>query len=542
MAFFTRKRIIIGGIILLIVGGLIARQLLKTPESNYITETVKRGDVIQTVQATGTVESANEIALSFGTSGRITSLPVKIGDKVRTGQLLASLDTSSLNGQIASSRANLQAQQASLARLLAGSTKEDVAVSQAAVDSAQSALDNAQTQHRVQISAQLSTLRASVEQQLFNALTAISTADKIISNQDYNTRIGAKDFATKNDAKNQLLVAKNAVDGAQVGLAVVQFQDIPTAQTAVNQTVGTLRIVASALTASYETLVASTTDAGFTETTLDGYKNAIQAQQQTLKSGIVSLETSVSQLSTTDATLYAQVVSAQRALDSTIAQFKLKTASATPETIAQQRAAVNAAAATLQSLQSQLRNYVLYAPVDGVISQRNNEVGEQVVGGTVLAIVGESDSQVRVDVPEADVAKIHVGDKATMTFDAFGRDRVFEGSVSLIDPAATKIQDATYYRVKVSFNEKQPDIRSGMTADVTVHTSERLGVIMIPQRAVREDAGKRYVQVISGPVGKETVENRDVVLGLRGDGGVVEAAGGVDEGAQVVVGTKTVAK
>lgn len=544
MSFFTRKRLIWIGIIVLVVGGFVIYRTSRPSKSLYITDIVKKQDLIQTVQATGTVESSNEITLNFAATGRLVSVPVKVGDKVKAGQLLAALDSAPIRAQINSSAANVSAQQAALDKLIAGSTPEEIAVSQSAVDSAQTTLNNAKNQFAVQITTQLSTLRTTIDQQLFNTLTAIGTVDKIINSQEYANRIGAKDFATKIQAQNQILKAKQEISLNQNDLNITNISDITSAKAAVTKASNSLNVVSDALTLAYNTLIASVTDSTFTNTVLDGYKTSVQNQQQAVKASLNTLQNSLASLLNTESSYRSQIASAEQSLQSSIAQLNLKKSKATPETINQQRANLNAARATLQSLQAQLNNYFIYAPVNGVISQKNNEVGEQASTATpVIAMIGESDLQVRVDVPEADIAKIKLGDKVRMTFDAFGRDRSFDGTVSLIDPAATKIQDATYYKVKVSFTQKNPEIKSGMTADTYIITATKNSVLVIPQRAVKDNAGQKFVDVlIKDAKGQESTKQNFVTTGLRGDGGLVEIVSGLNEGETVVIGTAATAK
>lgn len=79
------------------VGG--SRLFLSANPKPYETATVAKRDVVQTVPVNGTVESSAKIALHFQRSGKVRSIPVKIGDSVKAGAVLANLDTSVLEIQ-----------------------------------------------------------------------------------------------------------------------------------------------------------------------------------------------------------------------------------------------------------------------------------------------------------------------------------------------------------------------------------------------------------------------------------------------------------
>lgn len=90
----------------------------------YKSEPVSRGNLIVTVTATGTVEPTNEVEISSELSGMIKSVKVDYNDEVKSGQVLAELDTDKLEAQVAHSRATLAARKAKLIELEATQTEK----------------------------------------------------------------------------------------------------------------------------------------------------------------------------------------------------------------------------------------------------------------------------------------------------------------------------------------------------------------------------------------------------------------------------------
>lgn len=80
--------------------------------TQYVTAPIKRGELVVTVSATGTLEPTNEVDISSELSGTIRKVLVDYNDKVRTGQALAELDTDKLEAEVAHARATLASAEA----------------------------------------------------------------------------------------------------------------------------------------------------------------------------------------------------------------------------------------------------------------------------------------------------------------------------------------------------------------------------------------------------------------------------------------------
>ena len=109
-------------VVILIVSALTGYTLFLTgsntsQNAQYQTEVASRGELTVTVTATGTVEPTNEVEISSELSGMIESVNVDYNDEVRSGQVLAELDTDKLNAQVAHARAVVTAKEAKLIEL-----------------------------------------------------------------------------------------------------------------------------------------------------------------------------------------------------------------------------------------------------------------------------------------------------------------------------------------------------------------------------------------------------------------------------------------
>jgi multidrug efflux pump subunit AcrA (membrane-fusion protein) len=146
LGFRLNKKRVIWSLVILLVGGPIMYNIFKPADtSGILTDTVKKQDLKQTVLATGEVVSQTDLSLSFKVSGFVASVPVKEGQKVKKGQILANLDQRDQAATYTSAKGALALAQANYQKVLDGASNEEVAVTQAAVEAAKSSLENTKT-------------------------------------------------------------------------------------------------------------------------------------------------------------------------------------------------------------------------------------------------------------------------------------------------------------------------------------------------------------------------------------------------------------
>ena len=212
-------------------------------------------------------------------------------------------------------------------------------------------------------------------------------------------------------------------------------------------------------------------------------------------------------------------------------ELVLKKAGATNEQIQAQEAQVEKAEANVLSYRAQLSKTILRSPINGVVTRQNAKVGEIISANSVLvSIISEFNFEIEVDVPEVDVAKLELGDTAKATLDAYGDDEIFTAIVVAIDPAETFIEGVPSYKTTLQFKEENGRIRSGMTANLDILTDKKVGVIVIPQRAVIAKNGSKFVRVVV----KEDIIEKEIKTGLRGSYGNIEVLEGLSEGEKVI--------
>lgn len=124
-----RRPLIIGGVILaaLVVGLVVFNSLQAPKDGGYVTEPVRRGNLVLSVSATGTLQPVNTVSVGSEQSGTVAVVLADDNDQVRKGQVLARLDTARLDDQVALSLASLASAQASLRQAQATLQEADLA-------------------------------------------------------------------------------------------------------------------------------------------------------------------------------------------------------------------------------------------------------------------------------------------------------------------------------------------------------------------------------------------------------------------------------
>lgn len=207
-------------------------------------------------------------------------------------------------------------------------------------------------------------------------------------------------------------------------------------------------------------------------------------------------------------------------------------ATATPKStdIALVLASLQLAQIALDKAKTDLDNAALRAPAAGVISTLTNQVGEAPANPfAVIAVTGTLTLDGTIG--EAEVAKVKVGQVATLAVDAVGSGTRLTGRVTSIDPVATLQQGVPVYGIDITIDRPDPAVRPGMTGSATVIIQSKQGVLTVPNSALRTVGGRRTVQVLQNG---QPVDGGEVVFGIANDT-VTEVVSGLQEGQTVVL-------
>lgn len=556
------------GIVVVIVtvtglGFIVSRRLASgAPAAEPVTAEVARRNLNASVSTTGTVVSTATSRLAFKAPGRISEVLVNVGDQVTAGQILARQDASDLEPAVLQAQANLLANEAKLAAMLDGPRREDIAAAQASLAAAQAKLASMQTgstEDEVRAAQagldsallKLRTVQAGpTPEDVTVARSAVTTAQANLDNARYTLdqiRAGPTE-AQRIEAQAALSAAHSARASAY---AVVfdghAINASPSARNANTAKLASAEAALKAAEAKYQETIKGATEAD----RLTAEKNLTLAEAS-LQSAEAKLALVLAGPDPADvATAQAAVLNAQNTLSARVnphteADFMtqdqaIKTAAANlaakrepyaPSDILTAQAAVVKAQADLATAQANLAGSTLIAPFNGVVSALTMSVGETAIttGNSPSSITVVDPGQVRVDVQvdEADIAQVEIGQPVQVTFDALA-GRPMQGRVIAVAPSGTLTQGVVGYPVAVELRNAR-GVRAGMTATAEIVYQSKDNVIAVPNRAIVRQGRERFVDVQTAT----GTERRRIEVGMANDQ-FTEVTAGLNEGETVIL-------
>ncbi|MDE2232607.1 MAG: efflux RND transporter periplasmic adaptor subunit [Patescibacteria group bacterium] len=488
------------GVFALVVWGLIA--IFSKHPQDYAMATVSLRDLTETVTGNGTVEPDQQVSLAFNMQGLVNYVSVNVGDTVKKGQVLASLDASSLSAQLDGAKADLMSAQANLALAKKGARPEELAIYAQKYSDASSAF-----------------ITAMKNAYLENEDAVLNKADMVFVN-------GPTANPTIN-IRTQSQAEQLSINSERISISD-KLNTWKQALSAVNSTATSSDQIKPAMSATDAGLSAVKSFTDHLGTIAGNLSVGNSGMSQSAIDTVVAAVNGAAQESNNAAT-------AEQAAEATWSNARdslaLEEAGSTPEAIQSAQAAEAKAQANVEALQSQLYHSYLIAPFDGIVTNADLKVGQVFVPGIssneTIGLMSSGDFKVEILVPETDIGKIAVGDKAAITLDAYGPSQDFPAAVSLIDPAETVQNGVNSYKVTLRFdNAADARIKSGLSANVSITAKSVSSAIAVPASSIITKGSGKYV-LVKDPKSAAFAEKK-VTIGIESADGYVEILSGLN--------------
>ena len=460
-----KSKITIGIIVLLILG--IGGYFLFHKNPTYQFVAVTRGSVTQSVSLTGNTAPEQSVSLAFGGSGIISQTYSSLGKKVSAGQLLAEENISDLLAQLHNAQAGL-------------------VIAKQNTSTAENNLAN--------VTAQQNILVENAHANLLNSSFAATLQNSSNSSLISPSITGAYG---KDQEGSIIFTVNQAGSGGYVVFSGIS-NGTTAASTTVPQAIGDTGLYLQF--ASVSPYIGTTWSIDIPNKNAPDYLanyNAYQSALQTQAKAIADAQASI-----------AGSGSAQSVNDAQVAQ----------------------AQATIDGINAKIQDAKIIAPISGVVTQFDAKIGQLASPGVPLvSIMGNGGYEVDAGVSETDIGKIVIGDKATMTLDAFPNES-FAGSVFYIAPAETNTGGVITYQIKIAFAKMDMRLKSGLTANIDIETKQENNVLILPQYAILQNDQGTFVETVSN----NKISQNPVTLGIQDQKGNVEIISGVSEREQVL--------
>jgi HlyD family secretion protein len=449
-----------------------------TPTTTTRSATVTKGNLSVSITGTGNLDYSTDENLAFEVPGYVESVSVKAGDTVKVGQEIAKVDTSEWDTRLKAYQSALTKAQRALndSQDTLSAKKRDVVSKELAVSQAQ--LDVQTAEYNLNQIGDVKSVQAnvdSIQNDLDQAQSDLRTA---LANGNGNTDYLYKQISslqTSLDQANQRL--QNLLKGKGINVSS-----------------------SVALQISQNTL-------------------AVQQKEKALEDAKVAVETA-----------NTAVKNAQ--LDVTEAEQAVKDAQANLD-------------------EANSLSPIVKAPFAGIITAVNAKGGDEVFKGSIAATIADPNQfEANISVTENDIFSVKAGGEAQVSLDALS-GLTYPAKVTYIAPTATITSGVVNYSVTVTLSSLQPaagagstgsmasktttsisqsvTLKKGLSATVKIVSDQASGVLIIPSKAIKQQAGNSTVQVVNGT----TTETRTVKTGIT-DGTNTEITEGLSEKEQIV--------
>lgn len=491
------------------------------------TTTLEKTTLSDSVSVTGTVQSGEEASVTVADGAKtykVATVNVEVGDVVKKGDVIATLDTADLEKQIESAEESysdsLQSAQTSYDRAVddynvSAVQHENTLIDlQADIDDADETLSEAQETLEDAKDAKDSAESAlSAARSRYSAVSA-KASEAAAQLQPYNDAL-----AQAAQKQAEALAAKNA-DPDPEGEPAKAYDE---ATTAYKEAEATLTKAKEGVSLVDSSLGLNLYGYDAVEQALAEAQSAVSSAEQALtqaESAVTSAETAVEQAE-------SQVKNAHDQYDNEKNYSTLKSKSQQVEDAATKLEQSSRTSDTLEDLQATLDDCTLTATMDGTVTALNATVGS-VCSGTVATIQNTGALTVDVTIPASSVTDVATGMACRITSDATGSTEI-AGTLTRIDPVAN---DQGSFGATVTVDQADAGLLIGIQAKVEIVISEKNDVFTVPIDAVgTAEDGSSYVLRRTGGEGVDmTFEEVTVTTGDANDFYIEITGGDLAEG------------
>lgn len=541
----------------------------------------KHDTLIDYVSVSGIIESADFNGVYSTLSYPVESVNVQVGDNVRKGDILCTLNTDSIQDQILQQQASIDSSNVSADYQLSQAEKDysnaldeynngtnanianaefSLAQAEAALNKAQENYDNAVEMSSQDKNTQIRSSELSLESAKLTLESAQKQYDQAVKERD------TEGYYSIENLKQSYEAARKAYIDPGFGITLAELENVEkayaSAYRAYTYYCGNPDKIPSGKSISYyleqvnkaESSAETSSKLYNLEDQMDacfsalrayekakydvdkGHKNAVESAKLNLENAKKSVESadvalrSAKDNSTDGITAYKnQLLDAQLAYNNAKDNLALAKKSA-ESTLASLKANAerertlsglnNSQLIALESLKEQLDEAVITAPCDGTVTFVNCTKGA-VPAGMLFAIEDQSDLKITANVREYEISRIKEGMRVIIKSDAVGEE--YEGIVTSIAPTASKNPDGSdagtsLFAVEIAVTSKDTALKIGMTAKMKIVTEEKNNVFAVTYDSVAVDEnGKDIIYIAEKGAGGYTVKAVPVTVGMETD-------------------------
>jgi RND family efflux transporter MFP subunit len=504
-------------------------------EVRYAAAAVQKGTLVVSVSGSGQISASNQVDIKPKVSGDVVWVGIKASQEVEMGQTLLNLDDTDAQKAVADAELDLEETKLNL----------DKAVAQAPIDykrkleSLKKAKDDLEKEYENTFNAisnaflDLPAVMTGIQNILFGENLEkqshqwnVDVYRNLFDKEDKDlvgtlADIAEKDYRTAREAYD-----KNLTDFKNI----TRYSERVVLEELLQETLNTTKAIAQA-TKSESNLLDTVMDIANKKTRslnslIATFQSNLRSYLGTINSNLSSLLSQKSLLENTKAT----ITNTER--DISILEINNPTG-INPIDLQIAQNNIKKKESALADLKAKLADYAIRAPFAGIITKVNVKKGDSTSAGTTLTTLITRQKIAEVSLNEVDVAKIKVGQKVTLAFDAV-EGLSITGEVAEIDAIGTVTQGVVNYNVKIVFDTQDEGVKPGMSVSAAIITDVKQDVLLVPNSAIKSNGNGQYVEILTD----NTPQSRTVETGISNDT-MTEIVSGLKEGDRVVTQTIT---
>lgn len=427
----------------------------KNIPNSYVIAGVRYGNIVHKVTGSGQVSASNQLDVKSQVSGTVKSINVKVGDKVKKGQLIASIDN-------ASALLDLESARIAYAKLVKPAKQGDLANAKNNLDKAYADAFNAISSAYIDLPNIISGLK-DMYYSPAGYLSDQNSTQLTPTGRTYRDTAGASYDKAVDDYAKSLTLYKS----------VTRNSATSTLLTVIEQTQNTVKNISEAL-----------------KNTQNAITYIKTAQSEYNPSGVASAASNVTSWSNTINNDLTNIISTRNSIQSSNNTYQTLITGADDLDIASARL-------TLTQKEQNYAEYFIRAPFDGIVGKIPVNVYDEASGGTVIATIVGDNKTSTISLNEVDAAKVATGQKVTLTFDAIDNLNA-TGTVREADLVGTVTQGVVTYNVKIDINTEDSRVKPGMSVNATIITGTKEHVLIVPTNAIKSQGTNKYVEILDG--------------------------------------------
>jgi len=477
----------------------------------YVLAAVEKGTLITSISGGGQVSASDEVSIKPKVSGDVIYVGVKNGQEVKKGKLLAQIDANDARRAVENAEIALETAKVQLEDLLKPADELEVLQVENSLTKAKSAKQEAEQNiidgHEDAFNSVADVFfdLPTIMTNLGNILYSYEIANKEPTLSGY-WNIAALGNSLSVDDRSELerliTMARKAYNEVSVKYAG-NFDDYKNTSRYAEE-----KIIETLLGQTTDTLKAASEAIRNEINMLDSWVYYRSRRNERIFSTVTDYQSNLKSYNSKINSYFSNLLQARKSLDNNKqalldAEYSIKERELTLEKLMEsaddlelrtKKLQIQQREADLSAVRQDLYNCYVYAPFDGVITEVNVKRGDTLSGSTAVATLITKQRIAEISLNETDVAKLEVGQKTTLAFDAV-ESLNLTGEVAEIDALGTVTQGVVNYNVKIIFDTQDDRIKPGMTTSASIIVGVAQNVLLVPNSAIKQSNGVSYVQV-----------------------------------------------